>query len=297
MPTTQEMADYYEREYYETYKGRTGDLLKLNELEHEQLANRGKRKVEYIARHLDFRGKRVLDLGCGRGFVLNAVRELGPDAVVGVEPSSAIVDWLKGTFDFDVVHGTVGSFAAMRVDAGPALGDPFDIVLLMDVLEHLVDPRGDLTLIKDMLTPDGRLFIQTEFEGPGLDVVMQERISVVHVLYQTPATVRRLLERVGFEPGGVVVEGKVIKVVATPTAPSEQPALTVREFRGLHRRYARAASKLPNAMRVVRNARRKARSAIRSFLYLIGLGDAAAALRRALVAIARRDKADRPLLK
>ena len=88
----------------------------------------------------------VLDVGCGRGGFAASVRERFPDArLVGVEPVAEAAQ--LASEHFDEVH--VGELASVPV------GERFDVVAFVDVLEHVVDPWSVLELAAGRLTPSG----------------------------------------------------------------------------------------------------------------------------------------------
>jgi SAM-dependent methyltransferase len=78
---------------------------------------------------------RVLDIGCGCGANARALKEQSRDTrVVGVEPSERAVELARRACD-EVFHGTFDDWARTAHQ-----GEPFEALLLSDVLEHVADP-------------------------------------------------------------------------------------------------------------------------------------------------------------
>ncbi|PZA09404.1 hypothetical protein DNX69_25245 [Rhodopseudomonas palustris] len=94
----------------------------------------------------------VLELGCSHGSFVALLRQAGYQAS-GTEMSRWVVEYAAKTFDVPVVHGTV--------DAASAAGTKFDVVVLMDVLEHLPSPVDTMRRALDLLKPEGFILLQT----------------------------------------------------------------------------------------------------------------------------------------
>jgi SAM-dependent methyltransferase len=91
---------------------------------------------------------RILDVGCGDGLFFPRLAELGE--VSGVEADAQIV--------------TVQGPLRERIHIGPfdesfAPGGSFDLILMLDVLEHLPDPGRALAHARRLLAPQGRLVV------------------------------------------------------------------------------------------------------------------------------------------
>lgn len=113
--------------------------------------------LRYFGRRLDphlpaDRAARVLDVGCGMGFALAALRQRGFSRLEGIEldPAQAAAAQGRG-FQVEVVGD-----AAVWLQARP---ERYDVVLLLDVLEHVPrDAQFDLlAAIHRSLTLGGRL--------------------------------------------------------------------------------------------------------------------------------------------
>ena len=137
---------------------------------------------------------RLLDVGCGPGFLLEAARERGWDAV-GVDPSP-----------FSVARARKEGFEAhegMLEDLDLEPGS-FDALALLQVVEHMVDPRPLLEACRRLLRPDGALLVATPNPASLLAKIKRERfnywIPPVHCAWYTPAALSRLLTANGFAP-------------------------------------------------------------------------------------------------
>ncbi|WP_441229154.1 class I SAM-dependent methyltransferase [Tardiphaga sp. 215_C5_N2_1] len=97
-------------------------------------------------------GSKVLELGCSHGSFVAMLRQAGYDAS-GMEMSPWVVNFAKETFDIPVFVGPV--------ETTELPNGSFDVVALMDVLEHLPDPIGTMRHALNLLNPDGILLIQT----------------------------------------------------------------------------------------------------------------------------------------
>lgn len=91
---------------------------------------------------------RVLDIGCGPGFLLREFRARGWD-VLGTEVSEESAAHARNTLNLPV---TVGDIAALRFE--PA---SFDAVVMWHVLEHMTDPQATLAEVARLLRPGGIL--------------------------------------------------------------------------------------------------------------------------------------------
>jgi glycosyltransferase involved in cell wall biosynthesis/SAM-dependent methyltransferase len=150
---------------------------------------------------------RTLELGCGHGGFVAMLRSVGFDAC-GLELSPSIAEFATRTFGVPVLTGPVEDQAM-----GPG---SMDLVLAMDVLEHLSDPLATVRHCAGLLARAGLFILQTPCypEGMSFGDMQAHRSPFLeqlrskgqeHIYLFSRTSVRALFERVGlghvaFEP-------------------------------------------------------------------------------------------------
>jgi 2-polyprenyl-3-methyl-5-hydroxy-6-metoxy-1,4-benzoquinol methylase len=92
---------------------------------------------------------RVLDVGCGSGGAGPGLRAAGATELTGIEVVPEQAGLARERYDHVV--------AAPVEEALEGLDGPFDTILCLDVLEHLVDPEQVLRDLHGVAAPDARL--------------------------------------------------------------------------------------------------------------------------------------------
>src|SRR5262245_58608310 len=101
----------------------------------------------------------VLDIGCGNGAMLAEIQKHGWWTLCGIETSESAVS-LARRQGLDVL------FSNGNGDLGALLGSrTFDLVILIEVIEHVFDPRRLLREARTVLRPGGRLLVTTPYHG------------------------------------------------------------------------------------------------------------------------------------
>jgi 2-polyprenyl-3-methyl-5-hydroxy-6-metoxy-1,4-benzoquinol methylase len=100
-------------------------------------------------------GGRLLDVGCATGVFLDMMRKRGWE-VEGVEISNELADYARMTFSVRVHVGDLTS--------GLLESEPFDVITLFDVIEHIPDPNPVVAACKELLVEDGLLLLRTPTE-------------------------------------------------------------------------------------------------------------------------------------
>lgn len=135
---------------------------------------------------------RVLEIGCGDGWMLDTLRAGGWEAV-GTERSEGSAARAR-KLGLDVRVGDLAghAFAAQS----------FDLVILWHVLEHLHDPLGTLTQVRRLIRPAGRLIVAVPNSDSWQMRLAGRRwvhLDVPRHLYHfNPATLGLLLPTAGF---------------------------------------------------------------------------------------------------
>lgn len=150
-------------------------------------------------------GLRVLDLGCGGGLVTEPMARLGA-AVLGADPS-------EGTVPVARLHaarmGLSIDYRATTAEALAAAGERFDVVITLEVIEHVPDPAGYLRAVAALTRPGGLVVVSTlnrTAKAYALAVVGAERVlgwlpPGTHdwAKFVTPEELAAMLEAAGLE--------------------------------------------------------------------------------------------------
>lgn len=148
------------------------------------------------------RGETVLDIGCvahdsEKRHDESWLHELvvrSADEALGVDILKDELAELEAA-GYDVTHGDAQALA---------LEETFDVIVVGELIEHLVDFDGLLRSVDDHLADDGRLVITTPnamaVHWTALRLLDQEFVNTDHTCWFDATTLTQLLERYGFEP-------------------------------------------------------------------------------------------------
>jgi SAM-dependent methyltransferase len=144
-------------------------------------------------------GERVLDLGCGAGRFVAALREAGAEPV-GVEIAGAALDRARAN-----VPGA--DLRLLEPDGSlPLEHRSVDLVWCSEVLEHVADVSHLLVEVRRVLRPGGRLLVTVPFHGrvQGALVALARFDAHFdplgqHLRFFTRSSLAATLEHAGFE--------------------------------------------------------------------------------------------------
>ena len=136
------------------------------------------------------RRRRCSDFGAGDGGLVEALRAAGVHAD-GVEPSSRRETWLAAGHEGVPRDST-------------AVAERFTAVTMLHVLEHVADPVAELTQLRRVLQPEGRLLIEVP-NVTSIDAYWPPLRPLIldlpfHLHHFTPRTLAAVVTRAGFEP-------------------------------------------------------------------------------------------------
>ena len=153
-----------------------------------------------------FAGLRLLDIGCGGGLLSEPMARLGA-TVVGADAAErnipvAQIHAEQSGLEIDYRHTTAEAMAEA--------GEQFDVVLNMEVVEHVADPLAYLTACRQLLKPGGLHICSTISRNPksfamaivGAEYVMRWLPKGTHEWnkFITPDELFDLIEKVGLRP-------------------------------------------------------------------------------------------------
>jgi SAM-dependent methyltransferase len=146
-----------------------------------------------LGAHLAPHHRRLLDLGGSSGEVALHFRDHHDLEVICVDPSPTEIEEARA-YGLDAMCATAEDF-----DPG---GQRFDVILICQAVDHLLDPAGVLRRAHEWLTEDGLLFIDPlDFTAMCARVnYLQGTLKIDHPYYFTRTTMDLYLARAGFVP-------------------------------------------------------------------------------------------------
>lgn len=122
------------------------------------LQNMAPARLDYFNNAVgDWRGKTVLDLGCGGGFMSEAMARRGAH-VIGVDPAASALAIAKKHAD---AQGLAIDYRTGVGEGLPVAASSVDIVVCVDVLEHVESLESVIDEIHRVLKPDGLFLFDT----------------------------------------------------------------------------------------------------------------------------------------
>ena len=175
-------------------------------------------RLDYITRNIaaefgrdlsqpePFKGLRIADIGCGGGLLCEPMARLGAE-VIGIDAAA-------GNIPVAQVHakqsGLTIDYRHTTAEAMAAAGEQFDVVLNMEVVEHVADPLGYLTACQQLLRVGGLHICSTLNRNPksfamaivGAEWVMRWLPKGTHEWdkFITPDELFDLLSKAGLNP-------------------------------------------------------------------------------------------------
>ena len=137
---------------------------------------------------------KLLDVGCGVNRLLECIKDERGCVGTGLDFKPEIVAYVRDRLQMPIVQGSLDSAGLPEAS--------FDVVLMMEYLEHELDPRGTLLEARRVLRTGGHLALELPYIGwagrlfgPNwwnLDIPR-------HLMFFTPETLAKMLDQCGFE--------------------------------------------------------------------------------------------------
>ena len=190
--TAEAYASFYSGTYrplVSAYHGRRIDAQTIQMEQREYAVERG----NFIAPFLERRPlKRMLDIGGSTGVVAHALAHRFDLEATVLDPAPLETAEAEA-LGLEVIEGLVErhDFGARR----------FDVVVLCQTTDHLLDVAGTLSRVRELITDDGLLFLDiVDFRAAYLrHWSVEEAVKVDHPYYFMEFTAAAFLARAGFE--------------------------------------------------------------------------------------------------
>ena len=182
----------YDKKYYHKYK-----------------RLRRKIRIRFTLDLLEISGDkplRFLDLGCGDGTYSAALKKTG-HKVVAVDTSAEALHLARQ-------RGITNCVLASATHL-PTKSDIFDRILLIDVLEHLLEPIKTLSEIHRTLRPNGLLVLQTPNKRSVIMIILKDS---THLKIYTMEEVKQLLHSVHFKKVHITLTSFLSRIYPLNTA-------------------------------------------------------------------------------
>lgn len=142
----------------------------------------------------------LLDIGSGIGVLLETAKKIGY-SVTGVEISPRLAEYAKRK-GYNIINKNVSEISSKI---------KFDTITMMDIIEHLTNPKDVLIKLKVLLKPEGELIIYTPnhnsliikisdfFYRLGIKSPIENIFACTHTCFFTTETLCKILIQSGFQ--------------------------------------------------------------------------------------------------
>jgi 2-polyprenyl-6-hydroxyphenyl methylase/3-demethylubiquinone-9 3-methyltransferase len=139
-------------------RGKMGQLHKFNPVRLGYVRDQAAARFGRDPKRLDsLKDLRMLDIGCGGGLLSEPLARLGA-AMVGVDPGEANIEVARR---HAAQSGVNVDYRCATAEELAEAGESFDVVLAMEVVEHVPDVGQFVRVCASMVRPGGLMFVGT----------------------------------------------------------------------------------------------------------------------------------------
>lgn len=192
IPTKRELDLFYAGKYRDQYSKQ--NTVDQSVIDYEQL--RADRILKVLRPYFNKESRNILDVGCSSGTLLRNVATLCDDKPIlhGIEMNDNYRKHIvkEGIASKDnVSNEDIGTYHLGREGT-------FDFISIVHVLEHLQKPGDALHSIRNLLSDDGKLYIEVPNMKTPYGKLVDEYFILYHLYYFTGYTLEKLLNKHGF---------------------------------------------------------------------------------------------------
>ncbi|HEY41124.1 MAG TPA: class I SAM-dependent methyltransferase [Dehalococcoidia bacterium] len=187
------LREYYEKDYRKLYSPVINQEVSPAERFEIYLPFQ-KSRIEDIRPYLN-PDMKALDIGCSSGYFLYALKDLVQECV-GIELNKDDVEFARKKCGVKVYN--------RPLEKTDVPLEYFDIVFMLDVLEHIEDPINYLGAVRKYIRPGGYIYIEVDNIDDSLLTVYEVKeyadfyYREPHLFYFSPETLRGVVEKSGF---------------------------------------------------------------------------------------------------
>ena len=170
--TQEQENEFYKNKYRKLVPPFNKYVDEINIIQEEQ---RGRKNNEVLI-DFDIEPKKHLDIGSSSGYFLMMLKDTYGCESIGVEP-------------YDLFREFSISQGVNTVEKISEVNGKFDLITLVHVLEHLINPLKMLSNIAELLEDDGHLFVEVPFM----------MLCISHPLMFNGTTLKNILNKANFE--------------------------------------------------------------------------------------------------
>ena len=169
---------------------------------------------------------RLFELGCGNGFTANLLTLMGYEVTAVDSSKSGIAQGKKAYPELNLNEGSAYDDLAGKYGQ-------FPVVLSLEVIEHIYDPRCYARTFYDLLVPGGLGVISTPYHGYLKNLALaitgklDSHFTVLgdggHIKFFSAATLTQLLLETGFERPEIYRAGRIPPLAKSMIAVFKRP--------------------------------------------------------------------------
>lgn len=197
-PIEEDYKKYYSEHYQDNRHQIKNYQQAIERLERKNSYAKKEKRVQDFLKYINS-NSRVFEVGAGWGTMLKVIKDKIGCYVSGVEISKLAVQVSKEYYGLNVNHQTFEEYFKKGI------GEKFDFVAMVHVLEHFQSPSFILTQVEKIISDSGHLYIAVpNMANP--DEPPKGFFRMEHCYYFTPLTIFNLLKKCGFK----IIEIKIV---------------------------------------------------------------------------------------
>lgn len=207
-PKEEIFKEFYAKHYRKFYE--FAKTPSLDYIQKHNFTTRANITFSYLEKYIlnNFPQKdclKVLDIGCSEGSILRTIQDRSTKNIeaYGIEPSKKFSEFASKYSGAKIFTGTLNQFCEHY-----GLLPQFDFIILNHVLEHFLDPLGQLKIVNKLLNSNGLVFIEVpNILGNWSGINM---LHIAHIYHFHEVVLQNMLAKAGFSPVEISKEGNYI---------------------------------------------------------------------------------------